>query len=557
MDNIRLILIIALAGILFLIYSAWVEDYGRVAPVATTASSVTPDTTVFGDAPPVTTPAASPLTADEMTVNTNKQQPIRVETDLFKIDISPYGGTITNAWLSNYAQKANTPNTKFQLLKSELPNLFIVQSGLYGGVENQLPTHNSLFSAAKNYYQLAEGENTLTVELHWDNGSGVEVIKRYRFERGQYLVGITQEVINHTATPLIARAYDQLQRSELNDVDQSRFVNTYTGGVYYGPEQKYKKTSFKQMKEKTLSVAITDGWVAMIQHYFMAALIPPAEQPQTFYTKVINTSGNERYIIGKYTETVQIAPAATYQFNNQLFIGPKLQDTLAQLAPGLELAVDYGWLTIIAEPIFWLLEKLYYLFGNWGWAIIVLTILIKLAFYKLSETSYKSMANMRKLTPRMKAIKDRYGDDKERLNQALMELYKKEKINPLNGCLPIFVQIPVFIALYWVLLESVEMRHAPFILWLNNLTSPDPYYILPLIMGVSMFAQQKLNPPPPDPMQEKIMLTLPVIFTIFFAFFPSGLVLYWTVNNLLSIAQQWHITNLIEKGAANNVMRGI
>ncbi|MBB1127037.1 membrane protein insertase YidC [Thiospirillum jenense] len=552
MDNTRLILIIALVGILFLIYSAWVEDYGPVAQVATAPSSTTSVMTSSPDAPPMTTAVASPLATDELTVNTVKQQLIQVETDLFKIEISPYGGTISNIWLLDYAQKADAPTTKFQLLKSEVPNMFIVQSGLYGAVDKQLPTHNSLFSTAKNRYQLTEGENALTVELYWDNDSGIQVIKRYRFERGQYVVTMTQEVINRTEKPLVVRAYDQLQRSELHDVDQSRFVSTYTGSVYYGPEQKYKKKSFDEMKEQTLNVVITDGWIAMIQHYFMAAWIPPTGQPQTFYTKVINTDGNDRYIIGKYTETIEVSPIANYQFTNRLFVGPKLQDTLAQVAPGLGLAVDYGWLTIIAEPIFWLLEKLYYLFGNWGWAIIVLTILIKLAFYKLSETSYKSMANMRKLTPRMKAIKDRYGDDKERLNQALMELYKKEKINPLNGCLPIFVQIPVFIALYWVLLESVELRHAPFVLWLDNLTSPDPYYILPLIMGISMFVQQKLNPPPPDPMQEKIMLTLPVVFTIFFAFFPSGLVLYWTVNNLLSIAQQWYITDSIEKGVAKH-----
>jgi YidC/Oxa1 family membrane protein insertase len=231
-------------------------------------------------------------------------------------------------------------------------------------------------------------------------------------------------------------------------------------------------------------------------------------------------------------------------------VGPKLQDQLDQIAPGLELAVDYGWLTILAKPIFWLLELIHSLVGNWGWAIIILTILIKAAFYKLSETSYKSMANMRKLAPRLKALKDRYGDDKERMNQAMMELYKKEKINPLGGCLPILVQIPVFIALYWVLLESVELRHAPFILWIDNLTAPDPWFVLPVIMGVSMFVQQKLNPPPPDPMQEKIFMALPFVFTVFFAFFPAGLVLYWTVNQLLSITQQWYITRQIEKAEA-------
>jgi YidC/Oxa1 family membrane protein insertase len=317
--------------------------------------------------------------------------------------------------------------------------------------------------------------------------------------------------------------------------------------VYYSPEDKYTKESFDDMRDARLQREVSDGWIAMIQHYFLSAWIPPSGTVETFYTNVLD---NSRYIIGKYSSPVTIASGASHSFENRLFVGPKLQETLTEVAPGLELAVDYGWLTVIAQPIFWLLNKIHSIVGNWGWAIIILTILIKLAFYKLSETSYKSMANMRKMTPRMQALKDRYGDDKQRLNQAMMELYKKEKINPLGGCLPILVQIPVFIALYWVLLESVEMRHAPFALWLNNLSAPDPYFVLPLIMGVSMFVQQKLNPPPPDPIQAKVMMSLPFVFTVFFAFFPSGLVLYWVVNNLLSIAQQWYITQKIEKAAA-------
>jgi YidC/Oxa1 family membrane protein insertase len=303
------------------------------------------------------------------------------------------------------------------------------------------------------------------------------------------------------------------------------------------------------MRERRLSMEATDGWVAIIQHYFLAAALPPAGVPQTFFT---STREDGKFLIGTYTAPATIAAGTSHAFNERVFVGPKLQDTLASVAPGLELAVDYGLLTIIAQPIYWLLSKIHSLIGNWGWSIIILTILIKLAFYKLSETSYKSMANMRKVTPRIQALKDRFGDDKERLNQAMMEMYKKEKINPLGGCLPILVQIPVFIALYWVLLESVEMRQAPFILWIDNLSAPDPYFVLPLIMGVSMYVQQKLNPAPPDPIQAKVMMSLPFVFTIFFAFFPSGLVLYWVVNNLLSIAQQGYITHKIEKAASKH-----
>jgi YidC/Oxa1 family membrane protein insertase len=317
--------------------------------------------------------------------------------------------------------------------------------------------------------------------------------------------------------------------------------------VVYSQETKYEKYDFGDMADVDLNRDETNGWIAMIQHYFLAAWVPPTGQKEHFYSKDL---GENRYIIGSYSPAVTLQSGDSYQFSKQLFAGPKLQEQLVKVAPGLELTVDYGWLTVVSQPIFWLLQKLHDIVGNWGWAIILLTILIKAAFFKLSEASYKSMANMRRMTPRMTALKDRYGDDKARLNKAMMDLYKTEKINPLGGCLPMLVQIPVFIALYWVLLESVEMRQAPFILWMDNLSAKDPYFILPLIMGVSMFVQQKLNPTPPDPLQAKMMMALPFVFTIFFAFFPSGLVLYWVVNNLISITQQYFITRRIEAQAA-------
>ncbi|MBK1704884.1 membrane protein insertase YidC [Halochromatium glycolicum] len=558
MENMRLILILALAFVLFLIYQAWVEDYGTppvidsptgaessppASPGSSDRSADTPD------APAVAAPTLDAAAPDQSpTSAVSAAGSIVVETDVLRAEISPRGGTIQSLELLNYRQDADDPTTPLQLLKPAPPNMFIVQSGLLGGPNSDLPTHDAIFSAARDRYRLGDDEDALTVELTWQNEAGLEVIKRYRFERGRYLVHASQELINGSETPISARDYQQLQRTELYDPGKSSFIHTYTGGVYYGPEVKYKKESFDEMSKRPLDVTVADGWVAMIQHYFMAAWIPPAGVEETFYTKVVG--GDSRYIIGTYSPAVAIPAGASHRFESRLFAGPKLQDRLAEIAPGLELAVDYGWLTILAEPIFWLLSLIHSVVGNWGWAIIILTILIKAAFYKLSETSYKSMANMRKMTPRIQALKDRYGDDKEKLNQAFMELYKKEKINPLGGCLPILVQIPVFIALYWVLLESVELRHAPFILWLDNLTEPDPFYVLPLIMGVSMFVQQKLNPPPPDPMQAKIFMALPFVFTVFFAFFPAGLVLYWTVNNLLSITQQWYITRKVEKAAA-------
>lgn len=547
MDNLRLILFLALAAVLFLIYEAWIQDYGQ--PVV--ASQSTLDSTVSSVPSPATglpagVPAVSmsPELALAPDTTARAETPILVETDVLRLEISPRGGTIASAWLLDYSVVPERPEDKFRLLKPVPPNMFIAQSGLLG---QGLPTHEALFESAQTDYRLADDDDRLVVDLRWTSPAGVRVTKRYSLKRGSYVIDSRLIVENGSDAALVARDYNQLQRTELNDPNEPRFIRTYTGGAYYSPEEKYQKLTFDEMRKGKLDRAVTDGWIAMMQHYFMAAWIPPRGVQQTFYSKVL---GDGRYIIGQYSPAVSIAPGTSHSFANQLFIGPKLQDTLASIAPGLDLAVDYGWLTIIAQPIFWVMSLIHAVVGNWGWTIIVLTILIKLAFYKLSETSYRSMAQMRQLAPRLQALKDRYGDDQQRLNQAMMELYQSEKINPLGGCLPILIQIPVFIALYWVLLESVEMRQAPFILWLDNLSAPDPYFVLPLIMGVSMFVQQKLNPPPPDPMQAKILMSLPFVFTVFFAFFPSGLVLYWTVNNLLSIAQQWHITRRLEQEAA-------
>ena len=566
MDNLRLVLLFTLAAILLLLYQAWVQDYGPIGgqpQVAQPKDTPTPGVAdVSGSVPPTPavpmvdapakggmTPAVSPVPTGD--AGMAKSETIRVETDLLSLEIARRGGAIISAHLMDYPQSPRDPETKFRLLKPEPPNLFVIESGLRGSETGPLPADSRglTFQTAQDSFALKPGEDTLEVVLAWNDPAGVEIQRRYRFTRGSYVIDLTQEVINHTNSPLAARAYTQVLRTELYDPDASSFIYTYTGGVYYTPEDKYQKVSFDDMREGRLSLEATDGWVATIQQYFRAATLPPAAVTLTFFT---STREDGKFLIGTYTAPATIAAGTSHIFNERVFVGPKLQDTLASVAPGLDLAVDYGLLTIIAQPIYWLLSKIHALVGNWGWSIIFLTILIKLAFYKLSETSYKSMANMRKITPRIQALKDRYGDDKERLNQAMMEMYKKEKINPLGGCLPIVVQIPVFISLYWVLLESVEMRQAPFMLWIDNLSAPDPYFVLPLIMGVSMYVQQKLNPAPPDPIQAKVMMSLPFVFTVFFAFFPSGLVLYWVVNNLLSIAQQWYITDKIEKAAAKH-----
>lgn len=549
MDNYRLILLLSLGVVLFLIYQAWIEDYG-------------PGSRLAVDGPPAqelagALPEGVPEVAVEKVDATNdivnggvgvidqpgQLAPISVETDVLRLEISPRGGTVTSAWLKNYSALPDKPDVPFRLLKPEPPSMFVAQSGFLSTVQDRVPTHEAIFHSSQSSYGLGDGDE-LVVDLEWEGPAGTRVIKRYHFERGSYDIRVSHEVVNGSSEPIALRSYSQLQRTDYVAQEASRFVKTYTGGVYYSPEDKYKKVQFSEMKDRKLDRQAVDGWIAMIQHYFMSAWIPPRGEQRTFYT---NAVGDSRYIIGMYSPVSTIAPGGTLRLEEHLFVGPKLQDTLASIATGLDLAVDYGWLTILAQPIFWLLSKIHGIIGNWGWSIVILTIIIKLLFFKLSETSYRSMAGMRNLAPRLQALKDRYGDDKERLNQAMMELYKKEKINPLGGCLPILIQIPVFIALYWVLLESVELRYAPFMFWLNNLSAPDPYFVLPLIMGVSMFIQTKLNPPPPDPIQAKIVISLPFVFTAFFAFFPSGLVLYWTTNNILSIAQQWYITKQMEK----------
>ena len=555
MDNQRLFLFVALSFVMLLLWQAWMEDYGPVppaeAPVAATGqladtpagtpADIQADTSDLPSAPAdmVARDSALPETA-----LLEKAQYIDVETDLFHIRIDTTGGDLRQADLLAYPATMEPDSPPFRLLNDSLPNLFVVQSGLRASVGTE-PTHHVVYTPEQTSYRMAESADELVIPMTWRSPEGVEVIKRYVFHRGSYAIDLQHEVRNHSGADWHGRQYRQLQRTQVAETGQSTFIYTYMGGVIYSPEEKYEKIKFDDMAEENLDRTITDGWAAMLQHYFLGAVIPARGEADRYYT---NTLSNARYVIGMIAPNRVVADGSSALYETRLFIGPKLQDEMKKVVPGLELTVDYGLLTVLAQPVFWLLKTIHKLVGNWGWSIIFVTMLIKLAFYKLSETSYKSMAKMRKLAPRMKTLKERYGDDRQKLNQAMMEMYKKEKINPLGGCLPIVVQIPVFISLYWVLLESVELRQAPFALWITDMSSPDPYYILPLLMGVTMLIQQKLNPAPMDPIQAKVMMVLPVVFTVFFAFFPSGLVLYWVVNNTLSIAQQWVITRRVERG---------
>jgi YidC/Oxa1 family membrane protein insertase len=441
----------------------------------------------------------------------------------------------------------DTPDQPVYLFDDRLPKLLIAQTGLLSS-QARVVDHHEVFAAEQTEYQLPSGAEEIRVPLTWRSEEGLIVRKIYTFRRDSYLIDLDIQVINESNQPWTGRMYRQLQRTQ--EAEKSTFIYTYTGGVVSTPTNKYEKVDFDEMASWKPDESYTKGgWAAMIQHYFLGAWIPQQDQLNNFYSLV---KDNTRYILGLQTTETEVPAGQSTAFSSQLYIGPKEHKRLVEIAPNLDLTVDYGYLTILAEPLFWLLNKIHSWVGNWGFAIIIVTLIIKLVFYKLSEAAYRSMANLRKFQPKMQAIRERYGNDRQRMSQAMMEIYKKEKINPLGGCLPMLVQIPVFIALYWVLLESVELRQADFILWIDDLSTKDPFYVLPVLMGISMFVQQKLNPAPMDPIQQKVLMALPWVFTLFFAFFPSGLVLYWVVNNILSITQQWYITRKIEAQGAKS-----
>ncbi len=566
MDNYRIIIFAALSVVIIFLWQAWQQEQAAPPASAVTSTATTqaqggvPQTpvepvsstvaNVAGDAAavpvpavPVVAPATTTPAAEEARIISGQR--VRVQTDVFDIVIDTAGGDLRQADLSAYPVKVTEPEKLVRLLDETASTLFIAQSGLLAN--RAAPDHHAQFVAEKTEYTLgADGADEIKVPLRWSSPDGITVTKTYTFRRGSYVVDVAHAVSNASGTEWKGRQYRQLQRRDSSDGGMS-LIYTYTGGVIYSEAKKYEKIAYDDMKDENLSRDFEGGWAAMIQHYFVSAWIPDARENNHYYSKSLD---DKRYVLGMASPEMTIPAGQSGNFTSRLYVGPKLQDSLEKIAPGLELTVDYGPLTIIAKPLFWLLEWFHKAVNNWGWAIVLLTLSIKLVFFKLSETSYRSMANMRRLQPKMTALKERYGDDRQKFSQAMMELYKKEKVNPVGGCLPVLVQIPVFIALYWVLLESVELRQAPFILWLQDLSTRDPYYVLPLIMGITMIIQQRLNPPPPDPVMAKVVKYMPYIFTPFFAFFPSGLVLYWVVNNALSIAQQWFITHRIDKMAA-------
>ncbi len=468
-----------------------------------------------------------------------KKQPaelVTITTDVFKVQISPDGGVFQNLELLKYPDNVDSEKDMV-LFESAPPRIYLAQTGLTGGL---YPNHATRFHILPGDRTLGENSDEIRLVMNAEK-DGVRLTKTYTFKRGSYVVDVDQKVTNLSHEPIHASLYLQLLRDSERPEGQSRFISTFTGPAVYSEEDKFQKVKFDNIGEGRMDhVTKTDnGWVGMVQHYFVSAFIPQDKVARENYTKKV---GENLYAIGTVIPLGTIAPNASASNDSKLYVGPQESRLLEKTAPGLELVKDYGWLTIIAKPIFWLMTQIHNEVGNWGWTIILLTCLIKLVFAPLSAASYRSMARMKQFTPRIMELRERYKDDKQRMNKELMSLYKAEKINPLGGCLPVVVQIPVFISLYWVLLASVEIRNAPWLGWIQNLAAPDPYFILPVIMAGSMFIQQKMSPPPPDPLQAKMMMFLPIAFSITFFFFPSGLVLYWVVNNLLSIAQQYYIT---------------
>ncbi len=470
-----------------------------------------------------------------------KSEIVTITTDVVKAHIDTAGGELQ--YLELLKHKDTVDQTKNLVLFNATPQqTYLAQTGLIGGA---FPNHKSTFTVQPGARELGS-DNTVKLVLESETG-GVKLIKTFTFKRGDYNIDVKHDVINLSGEPIAPSLYLQLVRDGNKPGGESKLYSTFTGPAVFTDAEKFQKLSFDNIADGSDEHAkkADNGWVALIQHYFVSAIVPQDKASREIFTKKVDTN---LYAIGTILPLGTIAPGATASMTADLYSGPQETGVLEKIAPGLDLVKDYGWLTIIARPIFWLMDQIHKVLGNWGWTIIALTVLIKLAFFPLSAASYRSMAKMKLVTPKMTSIRERFKGEPQNMNKAMMELYKTEKINPLGGCLPIVVQIPVFISLYWVLLASVEMRNAPWLGWIHDLSAPDPFYILPVVMAVSMFIQTKLNPKPPDPMQAKIMMFMPIAFSVMFFFFPAGLVLYWVVNNILSIAQQWAITKKMEGG---------
>ncbi|CEK12246.1 membrane protein insertase YidC [Legionella hackeliae] len=542
MDIRRVVLYAALALVVYSLWMNWQKDYPPAptkistdaTPVPTKSDSLLPTMQDNSAAKPQTSATSSDVT------NKTTSEAIQVKTDVLNLRIGLAQGDIITAQLLDYPVSIEEKDKPITILQDQANQRYVANSSLFVTTGQEVKNIHFDFSSAQQKYTLSEGENTLTVTLDGKTTDGLNVKKQFIFTRGSYLIEVKYLIDNQGTTPWQGYMNTQLLRTSPQEDKSSIFhVGSYTGASYSNPGQhRYQKVTFPNMAKSNLDVNAKGGWIAMQQHYFLSAWIPNSDSKNMFYTRAVN----DDYTIGAVTQPITVDAGAQKEVGSKLYVGPEITSQLKAIAPGLDLTVDYGWLWFLSSILFSVMKAIYSFVGNWGWSIVLVTVLIKLAFYRLSASSYKSMAGMRKLQPKLQALRERYGDDKAKMSQATMELYRQEKVNPLGGCLPIIIQIPVFIALYWVLLESVELRQAPFIFWIKDLAAADPYHVLPIIMGGTMLIQQKLNPAPPDPMQAKLMMFLPILFTALFWNFPAGLVLYWIVNNTLSILQQWYIT---------------
>jgi YidC/Oxa1 family membrane protein insertase len=547
MDKKRLnaLLLVTFMFSLFMLWDAWERAHRPPpAPAATeSAATAVPGAPAAGPAA-VPTVAATP----GATVPAANVPKATVQTDLYKAEISAQGGDLVYLELETHRATLDASKNFVLFQNDPKQHVYVGQSGLIG---EGLPNHKTNFALEKSEYVLAEGEDSVSVRMVAPAGN-LKVAKIYTFKRGSYLIDVSYEITNAGTAAVTPYGYFQILRDgkEPDSATSGAFgVTTFTGPAVYTEADKFQKVHFADIDKDKAKYAhkADNGWIGLVQHYFFSAWLPPGKAEREFY---IDKMSGDLYRAGVKFPLPAVEPGKTVKVDVPLYAGPQEQDKLETIAPGLDLVVDYGWLTVIAAPLFWVMQKLHAIIGNWGWTIIALTVLLKLVFFPLSAASYKSMAKMRLVMPQMTRLKETYKDDRAKLNLEMMDLYKREKINPLGGCLPVVVQIPVFIALYWVLLGTVEIRNAPWLGWIQDLSVQDPWYILPIVMGATMFFQTKLNPMPPDPVQAKVMTWMPVLFTIMFLWFPAGLVLYWTVNNLLSIAQQWYITKQIEGAAA-------
>jgi YidC/Oxa1 family membrane protein insertase len=551
-DYLRYALYLVLIVITMTLYQAWDKEHpaAAVLPLTAVTSEAAVPTNDYAPAMPVQKASAMQATTTGTTSVSSPAatsgQIIHVTTDVFAVDIDAQGGNIVQVQLLKYPKELHSTQP-FILLNDNPLTKYLAQSGLLSTNGPDTSKGQAIYSVEKTAYTLADGENQLQVKLTWHGSDGIAVTKTYTFQRDNYEIGMDYQVANQSASPWEGNLYLQLLRTNTPSEQATKglvSLTTFFGAAVSSPDKLFKKVSFKQMQQEPLNQTITGGWAAMIQHYFVSAWVPDKNVTSQYFTKA---TPDGLYIIGALGPQLVAQPGSTVTTAAKFYAGPSIAERLEKVAPGLQLTIDYGWFWFISGIIFWMMQKIYYVVGNWGWSIVLVTLVIKLLFYHLSAKSYRSMSVLKKLQPKINQMKERFGDDKQKFTQATLELYRKEKVNPMSGCLPILIQIPVFIALYWVLIESVQLRHAPWILWIQDLTQKDPYYVLPVLMGISMFLQQRLNPPAPDPMQAKIMMFMPVVFTAMFLNFPAGLMLYWFVNNTLSFLQQWHIMHSINK----------